>query len=805
MHRLPRGLWLLLVPALVLPGCGLVSEWLNLPGNGDTETKSSQLKSFTSENELASYFHGQITERHSAYAGFNRGGDEAAPESPMGGEGLAADGDATTTDAVSDSGAAPSPAPDGSFSGTTTQEAGVDEADVVKTDGTNFYLIDSNYEGDGSVLRIVRANPADQMTVLSETVIEGYGRDLYLHGDKLVAVTTGGGFFFYPLIDMMAAQDVDAPAVETTDSVTVDEADSEPRPDGSDSSGGTDGDVISIAPPFGGGDFVYERPHTLVTVYDISNPAAPVRLSQTKFDGTQSATRMIDGVLHMVTANYQEYYFDVMPMMGRPELDVNAVDATTLLPNFERTNADGTKVSGAVVDWQNLYYPAEEDGFGVVTLVSLDVDNDAAFTTVGVVAEPGLIYSSLNAMYLTNTNWDWQGNARTTTNVYKFAFENRGARPVATGAVEGRILNQYSMGEYQGNLRVATTIDAVFTCGFFECVQTEEAQNNVFVIGQSGDTLNVLGSVTGIAPRETIQSARFIGDKGYVVTFEQTDPLFTLDLSDPANPRVVGELQVPGFSTFLTPMDENHLLAVGQYVPPPGESGSWGVQVSIFDVSNFASPTRSANIILGGDSGAYSEATWDPKAFTYFAEGGMVAMPLSIYPTYVFDESLGIDGGGGMMDGGTMTTDPGTVDGIAVGEPSPTQVDAGFDGLVVFSASAAGGLAELGRISTRFDQTPYWGTSFTRAVFIGDKVYAVSNLGVRESSASAVSSPEQELFYGPVFEESTDEIKPEPAPEPLPVDTEVVDPVTGGDTPTSDAGSGSSGSSGGSSAGGGSN
>lgn len=792
MRRTTIGLGMLATVA-AMSGCADLAGLLG--GGDDTTTKSSQLKSFTSQSELEDYFRDQISRRNSQFDGFIRDEAAGAPEAP------ALDGDGA------DLSAAPSPGGDDSYSGTTTQEAGVDEADVVKTDGTYFYMLDSNYGGEGSVLRIVRANPADQMGVVSETTIEGYGRDIYLHDGKLVSITTGGGFYFYPLIDLAAAQEIGEIPGETVSSgdgevSSEDTVAVEPIGD------------IAIAPPFGGGEYVYERPHTLVSVYDISNPASPARLSQTKFDGTQSATRMIDGVLHMVTANYQSYYFDVMPMLGRPELDVQAVDATTLLPTYERTNADGSTSSGNVVEWNSLYYPAEEDGFGVVTLVSLDVDNDAAFSAVGVVAEPGLIYSSLNALYLTNTEWTWEGDQRTTTNVYKFAFEGRGARPVATGAVDGRVLNQYSMGEHQGNLRVATTIDAVFTCGIFECTQTEEAHNNVFVLGQSGDALSVLGSVTNIAPRETIQSARFIGDKGFVVTFEQTDPLFTLDLSDPTNPRVVGELEVPGFSTFLTPMDENHLLAVGQYVPPPGTTGSWGVQVSIFDVTDFANPTRSANVILGDVGGAYSEAVWDPKAFTYFAEGGMVALPLSIYPQWIypeFSEGEVRPDDGGTTDAGEATSTDGSTgadgsadsdvstgaDGVAIDAPSqsfePVMVSEGFDGLVVFSASATGGLAELGRISTRFEQTPYWGTAFTRGVFIGDKVYAVSNLGVRQSPAGAVSSPEHELFYGPVYEEVPVEIEPLP----VDVDVDVVDPIVDGDTPTTDEGSGATGSSGG--------
>lgn len=733
----------LMLAITILPGCNLVLE-LFQPPDGPVETGSPQLKAFESESELSSYFKKQIEQRNATYSDFSRSGLEevgdfagAPPEAPSA-EGDGADGTQLAPGSGDD------------FSGTTIQEVGVDEADVVKTDGAHLYIIDSVAEN--SVLRIVQVSPSEQIAVVSETTLEGYGRDLYLHGDKVVAITTGGGIYYSfggGIADGVLAAEVrqaegDAPSAgepgstETTDSEPIN-ADEEP----------TAIDIIGIA-PIGGDDFVYQRPHTIVTIVDVSTRSVPVVLSQTKFDGTQSATRMIDGVLHMVLANYQDYYFDVLPMLGRPELDIAAVEVNTLLPSFTRTDSDGTEAPSPVVTWRELYHPTDPDGFGVVTLVSLDVDNNAQFTAVGVVAEPGLIYSSLQAMYLTDTNYDWQGNARTNTDIYKFAYANRGATPVATGTVEGRILNQYSMGEYQGNLRVATTIDAQVVCGFFECQQVEEAHNSVYVLGQTNDVLSVLGSVDNIAPRETIQSARFIGERGYVVTFEQIDPLFTLDLSDPTNPRVIGELKVPGFSTFLVPMDANHLLAVGQYVPPPGEPGNWGVQVSIFDVTDFANPVLlpNGNVIIGADTGASSEATWDPKAFTYFADGGVVALPVSIYPDY--GDVIFIDGDGGTSDGGTGSEPIEAPDEIV--EPLPEQQ--GFDGLFVYSATPSGGLAELGRISTRFDEAGYWGSSFTRGVFIGDKVYAVTNLGVREAAVSNVSTVENELYYGLPFIEA---------------------------------------------------
>lgn len=733
MRRNARRLGLMFAIA-ILPGCNLVLD-LFQPPDGPVETGSPELKAFESESELANYFKRQIEQRNSMYFDFSRSNLEevtdtagAPPQAPS------ADGDGLDT--------AITPAPGDAFSGTTIQEVGVDEADVVKTDGTYLYMIDNLFDGSGSILRIVQVSSPDRIAVVSETTLEGYGRDLYLHGDKVVAITTAGGIYYsfgggiadgVPAAEVRQAEEVTLPA---GDSGSDEISDSKP-----DSAVST-----TIAPPFGGEDFVYERPHTFVTVVDVTSRLDPVVLSQTKFDGTQSATRLIDGVLHMVLANYQDYYFDVMPMLGRPELDVSDVEVETLLPSFTRVDSDGTEAAGPVVTWRELYHPTDPDGFGVVSLVSLDVDNDAQFTAVGVVAEPGLIYSSLQAMYLTDTNYDWQENARTNTDIYKFAYANRGATPVATGSVDGRVLNQYSMGEYQGNLRVATTIDARFVCGFFECRQVEEAHNSVYVLGQSNDALSVLGSVENIAPRETIQSARFIGDKGFVVTFEQIDPLFTLDLSDPSAPRVVGQLEVPGFSTFLVPMNAEvtHLLAVGRHVPPPGTFGPWGVQVSIFDVTRLDQPIRIDNVILGEQTGADSEATWDPKAFTYFAREGMVALPVSIYPDYGGVISIEGEGDTGSDEAGSEPPDAPaeTVD------PSPPEQQV-YNGLYVYSATPTGGLTEIGRISTQFDEAGYGWSSFTRGVFIGDKVYAVTNLGVRATAVSNMAAVENELYYGP--------------------------------------------------------
>ena len=315
----------------------------------------------------------------------------------------------------------------------------------------------------------------------------------------------------------------------------------------------------------------------------------------------------------------------------------------------------------------------------------------------------------------------------------------RGAVPVATGSVPGRVLNQFSMDEHAGHLRVATT-----TVDPREFRFTPE--NNVFVLAETGGELEIVGSVTNLAPGETIRSARFLGDRGYLVTFEQIDPLFTLDLSDPADPKVIGELKVPGFSTFIVPIDRNHLLTVGQFIPEVAPFFPRGVQLSIFDVTQFDQPRLAALAVLGEGTGASSEALHNPKAFTYFAERGLIALPVSIFDNPVFFNDF-IDVGP-VVEGGT-----GTDTGMAVDEPvavTAPEVRGGFDGVVIFSVNVDTGFEELGRISTRFDDAGFFFDSFTRGLFIGDNAFAVTNNGIRGGPLTDLTSHRQ--TGSPAFE-----------------------------------------------------
>ncbi len=734
-------------------GCdGLLNPFLP-----NAETGSAQLKRFTSEQDLAKYLTDQVAKRNqrvqletffrgevafdavSADGQGGAGGDVSLAPSAPGGETVAVN----------------SASGDESFSGTTIQEVGVDESDVVKTDGTNFYLISDNK------LRIIQATPPEAMAELASVDLEGYGQELYLLDNRVVALTqTFGGFI---IIDDFNFQVDGSVSSEAQPPTQVDDVD-------------TSLSVIGIQGRMTSPDLLptpsFERPKTFVTVIDITDPSSPAMVSKTIYDGSMSSSRMIDGTLHVVVSNFQSYYVDVFPELGRAGFNATVSDPNFVLPRFEQTIGDGPATEGPLVTWQELYRPTDPDGFGVVAVVSMDVAGDSSFKAVGVIAEPGLIYSSRKALYLTDTNYTFDNVQRETTDIYKFAYGDGAAKPVAVGTIKGRIINQYAMGEQDDNLRVASTLSATFGV----TGQTAASSNSVYVLSDMEGALQTVGQLEGIASGETIQSARFLGSRGYLVTFRRVDPFFTLDLSDPTNPQMIGELKVPGFSTFIVPMDENHLLTVGQYIPEEGLFGPWGVQLSIFDVTDFANPTLSFQAIIGDQTGASSEALSNPKAFTYFAEQDLVALPISIFNGPVFLDGpfigdgvdggvdigvdIGVGGGSGSSEGPVATVDdpvsaePAQVasdpvnGGEGVSLESPI-LDQGFEGLVVFRATAEDGFEELGRVSTRFKTEGFFYSSYTRGIFIDDNVFAVTDRGVHGSDLADLSSIEYELYLPP--------------------------------------------------------
>lgn len=285
------------------------------------------------------------------------------------------------------------------------------------------------------------------------------------------------------------------------------------------------------------------------------------------------------------------------------------------------------------------------------------------------------------------------------------------------------MLNRYSMGEHEGYLRVATTDFGLLWSGQ---ESQEEPASNVFVLSRSGQDLDVVGEIRGIAPGEQIYAARFLADRGFLVTFEQIDPLFTLDLSDPTAPALVGELKVPGYSAYLHPVGDDHLLAVGMDGTEDGLIT--GLAVSLFDVGDMATPALVDSYTLAsGDGWSYSEALWDPHAFTYHRD-------VLAIPAYTWDE------GGG------------------------------FSGLLLLDVDRVSGLTEIGRIDHQdmvgeseclheggMDEEPldhpcdgdYGYAWMRRGLMIEDNVYSISDYGMKVNDLHDPGTEHARVLFWP--------------------------------------------------------
>jgi len=235
---------------------------------------------------------------------------------------------------------------------------------------------------------------------------------------------------------------------------------------------------------------------------------------------------------------------------------------------------------------------------------------------------------------------------------------------------------------------------------------------HVFCLKNNGETLDVIGSIRDLAPGERLYSARFVGERGFLVTFVQVDPLFTLDLSDPANPAVAGELKVPGYSTYLHPLNENYLLSLGQDTTLEGDVvKNGGMQLSIYDISDFSNPQllHTAKI---GDSGTYSEAMYNHKAITFWPEQNLLALPVNEYAVTP-------------SENGDIWENT-------------------FNGMVVYHLTDDYDFEMIGKMNLyTWDEsdTTYYSPSWYRGVFIEDYFYGITSHVVKAGPVNNINEP----------------------------------------------------------------
>jgi len=495
--------------------------------------------------------------------------------------------------------------PAGDYSMTNIQVAGVDEADIVKTDGEYLYLV------SGSVIYIIQAYPPEDAEVLLKLDLKTKIAGIFVDGDKLVVFKT------------------DSTPYEVLDR----------------------------------GYLYYEGGKTSILVYDIANRSSPVLERDLSVDGYYFSSRMIDDYVYVV--------------VSKPASLIT--NNTANLPQI-RSGDTTTKILAS-----DVYHSEIPDYYyyftNIIAVNAKDATQNATVKTF-LVGAACCIYVSRDNIYLVTPG----------TNIHKINIKDANIDYVANSLVPGYVLNQFSMDEYEGFFRIATS---------------DGQSSSVYVLDEG---LNVLGKLEGLAPKERLYSARFMGDRCYLVTFRKVDPLFVIDLKDPGNPQVLGKLKIPGYSDYLHSYDENHLIGVGkETVPAEEDDFSWyqGVKISIFDVSNVSAPKEVAKYEIG-DRGTESPVLSDHKAFLFSKSKKLLVLPILLAE---IDEAK-----------------------YPNGFPPYTYGDYVWQGAYVFNISETG-LVLKGRVTHLKDETellksghyfdsPY---SVKRALYIGDVLYTISD------------------------------------------------------------------------------
>jgi len=463
------------------------------------------------------------------------------------------------------------------YSGTNTHEQGVDEPDLVKTDGRRIVIAINNW------LHIIDAESKQE---LNRIRLQAGASDVLLKDDKVLVI---------------------GPAPQTMI----------PRNSGSD----------IVAPDR---SFAPYRTSTLIQLIDIKG--APKVAGEYTIDGSYVDARQVGSVARVVVRSTPAI---AMPQSQRKNPTTadrvadnrSAIDSAPIDAWLPRITVNGDVKK---VDCSDLNLPEEFSGASLVTLVSFDLGAGSLSDgePITVAADGNTVYGSGPNLYLAHDQrwrgwnldaWDGGRNVKPRTDLFQFDITTPKPVYVAAGSVPGWLLNQYSLSEHDGVLRAATTQSPPWRTN-------EKSSSAVYTLGRDGGALKQLGEVGGLGKGERIYAVRFVGKVGYVVTFRQTDPLYTLDLSNPEKPKVVGELKIPGYSAYLHPIGEDRLIGVGQDANDQGRVS--GTQISLFDVGNLASPQRLDQFKIARSR---SEAESDPHAFLYWPATKLLVVPVTAY------------------------------------------------------------------------------------------------------------------------------------------------------------------------------
>lgn len=474
---------------------------------------------------------------------------------------------------------------------------------------------------------------------------------------------------------------------------------------------------------FGQSDYDYRARYysqqMFIKVYDVSDRSNPVIDRDIVFDGSYFDSRMIGDYVYVIINSY------IRPdEIEMPEIQV-----------------DGETKPACGCD-EIYYFDYPDYSYQITSILSLNTQSDEEIQSKNfLLGSAQNMFVSLDNIYVTYyRGWGWvmplaEENSTESTQpteqtvVHKIGIENGNINYKTKGNVPGRVLNQFSMDENNGYFRIATTLGRLTRSG-------GGTSNNVYVLDQN---MNIVGRLEDLAPGESIYSARFMGDRAYLVTFVKIDPLFVIDLSNPTDPKVLGKLKIPGYSDYLHAYDENHIIGIGKEAIGAEEGEfAWyqGVKLSLFDVTDVTKPIEVSKYEIG-DRGTESNALHDHKAFLFSKDKGIIVIPITLaeineeqYPT---------------------------------GVPSHMRGDFVWQGAYVLNIDTINGITLRGRVTHLDDEEYflksgyYFYTSYSvkRSLYIGDNLYTLSNKMIKMNNLESLEQTnslelpyEEDVYYG---------------------------------------------------------
>ena len=665
---------------------------------------TAQLIGFQSCEELELQLKGSLSARlenelrmqnNNYYGGWADGGDMAAESADASASDSAGSGSGSNSSEPREEGV--------DFSGTNNQEDGVDEADFVKTDGYYIYTL------NGNRLEIFGVPNFGDLVHQSTTLVEGRPSQMLMEGDKMV---------IYSSINVWSL-----PEGHPVRALIGQEFNDQYN-------------------------YWYWRVQSLtkVTVVDMTDRLNPVVARQLYLEGQYQTGRKVNANVRMVSHawmnlrgvstwpqvpdSYYDYQYDdperesiweqaVEDTIASNNAVIAEYELSDMVPRLYERLMDDSFVEHTYTanNCNNFSIPEDGNGMGFTSILSLDLfGDDFAFEADHLLTNWSHVYASTDTLVIAEPAQDWWwfwGNPDEdeATNIHRFDI-SEGINTVyaGSGRVPGMILGQFSLSEHNDYIRVASTTGR-WNRWWEE--EPEPSVSHVYVLGEAltednAVTLDVVGHVGDIAPTERLWSSRFVGDEGYLVTFRNIDPLWTIDLSDPTNPQIKGELEVPGVSTYIHPLkdeQEGFLLTIGY--GGDGDGLDWNTQISLFDVTNFSNPQLASAMPMAMQEGdgwyyGWSEANYEHKAFQYWAPKGLLAIPLSTYRW--------------VQNGGDYYYEYSSR-------------------LELIQVDVENGLSNYGSIdhSDFFNDQSNWYWNYRdvrRSIFMGDYIYAISDRGI---------------------------------------------------------------------------